>query len=413
MSRRSKATAAERIRILGRFGAKTGWTPASIVEKVREDVRARPDKNGETFEDVFDDFIQDERDKGRKPSYLENYKKTLSSWLKHNSLPFFDLRDIYIGDTRSTPTLDGEAAPTPAELRRILHRATVRGRAIIALMAFAGLRPEVMGDFDGTDGLRVADLEDFALEGGRVRLIQTPAKVTVRRELSKAGHAYYTFLTTEGAEIVRAYLQSRLDRGEVMTNESAVIRVTPGFERKGVRKDAVNFGSEFIVARNVTREVREAFGSDFKARPYVLRSYFDTNLLLTESRAGLPRDYRVFWMGHKGDIEGAYTTNKVHRGDLKEDMRGRFAEAEAYLSTEAEIVMTERAERDALRRRVKELEGEVAIYHARYGNILAALGQSRSFEEFQTRVNLEEFKPPPRESPSARRDIQAVEEVGE
>jgi hypothetical protein len=45
-------------------------------------------------------------------------------------------------------------------------------------------------------------------------------------------------------------------------------------------------------------------------RPYVLRAYCDTQLLLAESNGRLSHAYRAFFMGHKGDIEARYTTNK-------------------------------------------------------------------------------------------------------
>ncbi len=361
--RNSKTTADERARILGRFCRLTGWTPKRIVEQVREDVRSRPDKNGDTFEDVFDDFIQDQLDKGRVPSYLANYKKTLVSWLKHNGLPLFDLRPLNLGDTRARPTVEGERIPTPEELRRILHRASVRGRAIISFVAFSGVRFEVLGKGDGTDGLCIKDLDDFAVEDGKVVVNRTPAMVKVRAELSKAGHKYLTFLTAEGTEMVRAYLQSRLDGGEDLTPESAVIRCSRGHEFKGKRRGAANYGRQFIVSRNISREVRKALGSEFKARPYVMRSYFDTMLLLAESRMGLPRDYRVFWMGHRGDVEQQYTLRKRHIPDLIDDLRESFARAESFLSSTPEVAVKiqermekEVAEREALEARMAQLE---------------------------------------------------------
>ena len=58
------------------------------------------------------------------------------------------------------------------------------------------------------------------------------------------------------------------------------------------------------------------------ARPYDLRSSFDMSLRLAESRGLIIRDYRVFLMGHKGDIEHRYTLNR-HKlpADVIGDMR--------------------------------------------------------------------------------------------
>ena len=68
----------------------------------------------------------------------------------------------------------------------------------------------------------------------------------------------------------------------------------------------------------------------------VLRSYFDTQLMLAENAGKVIRDYRQFWMGHKGDIEARYTTNK-HRlpGEVVEDMRAAYQRSQGYLQTAA------------------------------------------------------------------------------
>ena len=72
----------------------------------------------------------------------------------------------------------------------------------------------------------------------------------------------------------------------------------------------------------------------FLWRPYVLRSYFDTQLMLAESKGLVMRDYRMFWMGHKGDVESRYTTNK-HRlpQSVIDDMREAYKRSQDYLQT--------------------------------------------------------------------------------
>jgi hypothetical protein len=66
----------------------------------------------------------------------------------------------------------------------------------------------------------------------------------------------------------------------------------------------------------------------------VLRSYFDTQLMLAESKGLMLRDYRQFWMWHKGDIENRYTTNKQRLPeDVIEDMREAYRKSQEYLQT--------------------------------------------------------------------------------
>ncbi|EQD34826.1 integrase/recombinase, partial [mine drainage metagenome] len=69
-------------------------------------------------------------------------------------------------------------------------------------------------------------------------------------------------------------------------------------------------------------------------RPYVLRAYFDTQLLLAESKGKVAHDYRVFMMGHRGSMEARYTTDKQRLpGDLVDDMREAYGRCEPFLGT--------------------------------------------------------------------------------
>ena len=94
----------------------------------------------------------------------------------------------------------------------------------------------------------------------------------VRKELSKAGHQYLTFLGEEGCEYLKDYLELRLRQEETLTKNSAI--VTPKRRMK-----------QFIRATNIGDIIRNAIRkAGFSWRPYVLRSYFDTMLMLAESK---------------------------------------------------------------------------------------------------------------------------------
>jgi hypothetical protein len=61
--------------------------------------------------------------------------------------------------------------------------------------------------------------------------------------------------------------------------------------------------------------------------------------MLAESKGLVLRDYRQFWMGHKGDIENRYTTNK-HRlpHEVIENMREAYKRSQDFLqTTKAEV----------------------------------------------------------------------------
>jgi hypothetical protein len=75
--------------------------------------------------------------------------------------------------------------------------------------------------------------------------------------------------------------------------------------------------------------------ASFPWRPYALRAYFDSQLLIAENNGKIAKDYRAFLMGHKGDIEAVYTTNKQKlSSEMIEDMRQAFKKASEYLVTE-------------------------------------------------------------------------------
>jgi len=106
----------------------------------------------------------------------------------------------------------------------------------IALVSQAGLRLETLGNEFGTDGLRISDLPEMEIKDGRVEFKRIPSMIAVRPTLSKAKHKYFTFLTNEGCEYLKAYLEKRMAEGEKLASDSPVIAVTPGFEKKGKAK---------------------------------------------------------------------------------------------------------------------------------------------------------------------------------
>ena len=322
LARGSLGTARERARILYRFLQDHDMTPAALVDAAKKDRRK--------VEDLLMDFIAELHEKGYSPGYMENYLKAVRSWLEFNDIRL--VRRIKLGNRNSTPTIDDERVPTKRELRQILNYADERGRCSIALLAFAGLRPQVLGDMNGQQGLEIRDLPEAKVNGDEVEFSLNPSRVVVRPELSKTRRKYFTFLPSEGCEYVKSYLERRLAEGEELESNSAIISVKPGYEETGLRTEARNSGH--ITTKTITKEIRDAMRPRFKWRPYVLRAYFDTQLLVAENHGKLSHAYRQFFMGHKGDIEARYTTNKGKLPEaVIEDMRQSFQKCEEYLST--------------------------------------------------------------------------------
>ncbi len=284
------------------------------------------------------DFVELMEKKGRAPQYIEVFKKAVKSWMEYNDIEL--KRKIRIKNIESTPTLENERVPTKPELDQILSSSNLRTKVIVSLISQAGLRPESVGNYKGNDGIRLGDIPELQIVGNGVSFSQIPARLVVRNALSKAGHRYFTFITKQGCDFIKAYLEGRLALEEALDESSALVAVMYRRERKGKPKDSESYDSAFIQTRNISDAVREAMRPRFVWRPYVLRSYFDTQLLQAESHGEIPNAYRKFFMGHKGDIEARYTTNKGRLPDgLIEDMRRCFTQSQKYLeSVERESV---------------------------------------------------------------------------
>jgi len=266
------------------------------------------------------DYVSFMEKSGKTGSYIKSALKAVKSWLFHNGKEV--KRRIKIKGSEDTPSLKDERVPTNSELKRIFLSGDMKARVASALIAHSGLRLAVLGNYKGNDGLRIGDLPEIRIEGGSVDFDHKPTLVIVRQELSKAGHRYFTFLCEEGVDYLKDYLEERVREGEEISTESAV--VTPKLKMK-----------PFIRAGNIGDLVRDAIRTaGFRWRPYVLRSYFDTQLMLAESKGLVLRDYRQFWMGHKGDIENRYTTNKHKLPEaVIEDMREAYRRSQEFLQT--------------------------------------------------------------------------------
>ena len=146
------------------------------------------------------------------------------------------------------------------------------------------------------------DLPDTVMHQGTIKCIRTPCMVVVRGKLSKARHQYFTFMTKSATSQLTAYLNDRLAHGEPLHGGSPV--VAPDHVHKTNR--GANNDKAFLVTPQVSYLVRRTFRPRFAWRPYVLRAYFDTQLLIAESKGKMAHDFRVFFMGHKGSMEARY-----------------------------------------------------------------------------------------------------------
>ncbi len=333
VSRGSRITADVYLRRLGSICASKGM-------KSPKELLAQAVKHGGplwAYNFIMDLVTELER-KGKAGSYIHSNAKAVRSWFAHNGINVVNVEGrIKIRGAQDTPSLRDKHAPTSSELSAFFSNAPPQTRCAGALVAQAGLRIEVVGNYEGSDGLRVGDLPEMAISPGTsdcgagdgVRFSRIPTMILVRPELSKAGHQYFTFLAKEGCEYVAQYLTRRMKSGERLDASSPL--VAPGTTKP--RKNL--FVRSGLVGALVRKRLRAC---GIKARPYDLRSSFDTSLMLAESRGLIIRDYHVFFMGHKGDIEHRYTLNRhTLPANVVEDMRASFARAQSYLQSRGPV----------------------------------------------------------------------------
>ena len=270
---------------------------------------------------------------GRLDSYVSKWFESLKSYLRFRHVQV----DVFprISKARGE-SLSHERVPSPEELGRVLEHLALRGRAIALLMAHSGLRPGVIGSYGGENGLRLQDIPDLKL-GPSPSLKETPFVVRVPAALSKTRTAYTTFGTSQLASTLMAYLDERVDGGEKLSPSSPVIAVAPvrGVART-LREDA-RFG--FVTTKTVVLSIREALKATVPEgvtwRPYVLRSYCSTRLMLAEGAGKMTRDLREAILGHDLGISGRYNLGKPWGLELLKDARAQYRRAEPYLLTTA------------------------------------------------------------------------------
>ena len=311
---KSYLTATVYLRGLGYYCELTGSSPYSIVDDA---------KSGKLRND-FMDFVRKMEREGKAGSYISRYKKVLRSWLGFNGIDFkFGVNIAY--ENRS-PRVEGERIPEKTELAKILRNGSPRARVAISLLAFSGLRPETLGNAEGTDGLKISDFPEMRIDNGKVEFEKIPTMITVRYTLSKANNSYFSFLGAEGITYLKEYIESRINNGEVLTPETPLFKL----DSQG------RISHKFIRTQLATRDIRMAINnSEYSWRPYVLRAYFATALDNAENKGLISHPWRMFFMGHKGDIEARYSTNKRLPADMIEEMRSSYVRATKFFETES------------------------------------------------------------------------------
>ena len=321
LKRKSDLTAGVYLRGLNYYCKRMETDPDKILRDASND-------NGDLLQRDFMKFVSVMESEGKKGAYIARYKKVIHSWAKFNAIRFRLIANIE--NENINENVQDERVPTNEELGKILRRAGLRERVSIALMAFSGLRPQVLGNSEGKDALRLKDIADIEItsdkEGNQsVRAIKDIPLIKVRFNLSKRRFRYHTFLCPEGTKYLIEYLEDRIRSGEKLNEESPILQFDQDMKKE----------HEVLSTHYLTKAIRETVReAGFEWRPYVFRAYFATGMDIAESKGLVSHSWRQHWMGHMGDIESKYSTNKKLPEDILERMRESYSKASRFLETE-------------------------------------------------------------------------------
>ncbi len=307
------------LRTLGLYCKSNAISPERIVKDA---------KTGKLKND-FIDFVHRKGKEGKAGSYVIRFKKVLTSWVAFNGYDA-NLKGVKVQGANISPTLIDERPPLKNEIDAILRGATVRGRAIISLLSFSGLRPESLGNYDGSDALRIKDIEGIKIGPEGIEFSVYPAMLKVRQsrvQLSKKGHGYFTFMPQQSCKYVKDYVDSRIRSGEGISPETPIITT----DTRGSLTRRTGILATMFILNDVRDAIRSA---GLKFRPYALRVYWASSMDVAEAKGIVSHNWREFWMGHMGDISARYSTNKVLPEDTINAMRETYLRCEIYLVTE-------------------------------------------------------------------------------
>jgi len=343
LARGSPITANVALRRLSRMCELLDSTPQGILDWAERDMKG--------FQDSLEDLVTRLESEDKSPGYILDLLKTVKSWLRYHDLTL--KRRIKVSNPNATPTIEDEQVPSNEELSRIFRASNPRVRVAEVLIAFADLRPQTLGNHDGSDGLMLEDLPELKIENGEIIFDRIPTMIMVRSNISKARHKYFTFLIGEGCTYLKEYLEERLRAGERLEPESPLI--SHERPRASTRK--------FLLTRKISHLIRMAMRrAGVYKRPYVLRAYAETQLIIAESKRKISHPYLQFIAGHKGDIESRYSTNKgILPEEMIEGMRNSIQACEPFLGTTTQemdqSMVVKEAKVEALKSIAKSLLG--------------------------------------------------------
>ena len=323
---RSPNTAKVQFEQLELFSRRIGIDPAGIAALAA----AKPNKE---FRGRVVDWVNAEREQGRPDLYIKTVWYAVKSWLRYNEVSVDWSPPL---DVQPAATLEAERVPTSEELRRLVSVLSPRDRAAVLILASSGVRLGVLASRFEAAGLTLEHLPDLVLGGRIPRFARTPAILRIPAKLSKTRKEYYSFITTEAAEALIAYLQERRSRGEKLTPASAVIGPEPKASHAHFRRGRENalFISGKSLGQVIRLGLRKVMPKGVRVRPHTLRGWTSTQLELAERGGKITRSLREYFLGHGlKSVEVRYNLGKHLSQESLEELRAAYKRCEPLLST--------------------------------------------------------------------------------
>ena len=219
---------------------------------------------------------------------VANYVSAIKSRMQYDGIPF--TRSVKIPHRTYHPTVENEVIPTKDQIISFLRNGKHATQVIIAMIAFTGFRFNVIAD------LRIKDFPEMRItENKKVIFEKIPTRVKVRKELSKNGKAYQSFLIETGCMIIKNSLEIRMTKGEKLDSDSLLVPTE--CQNTTVRQRAK------AISRRLTTVFEKV---EYGSRPYSLKNFFATALL----NSGLEQNLQTFYMGHTGPVQNVYSVQR-------------------------------------------------------------------------------------------------------
>ena len=295
-------------------------------------------------------------------NYLEKLKSSDRSYsflnlafsvLKH----FYVMNDIRINKEKISKFM-GESGRknmdrgyTYDEIKKMLDIADLRMKTIVFLMASTGMRIGAIPD------LKLKHLEEIAKD--------KVYKITV---YGKSKEEYYTFCSPECYFIIKSYLEYRGKSGELLDDESYLIREQfdiNDFEqiRKKSRKIALSTlknNTMILVRKSGVTEINHNY--DHGLRNDVPMSHGFRKFWMTQAvRSKMPHEQREMLLGHKIGLASAYYRPS------KEEMLDAYLVAvdnltineENRLKRKVETLQVEKSLMDQMRLQIEQIQAQI------------------------------------------------------